>query len=105
MAAFIALDGRVIALLGYAPEAQWSGWQDAVTRSLASFSRLTATADLNVKPRRLEMTRVRSTTTLAAFHSARPSTISIEELGRLNRLQADSRLAPGTLVKRVVGGP
>jgi predicted Zn-dependent protease len=102
---FVGLDQQVLRLVGYAPADIWPGRQVAVETSLASFQRLTATADLKVQPRRLVLTRVQQPTTLAAFHRAHPSSVSLEEIARLNRLRGESRLSAGTLVKRVVGGP
>ena len=102
---FVGLDQQVLRLVGYAPADIWPGRQVAVETSLASFQRLTATADLKVQPRRLVLTRVQQPITLAAFHRAYPSSVSLEEIARLNRLRGESRLSAGTLVKRVVGGP
>jgi predicted Zn-dependent protease len=102
---FVALDQQVLRLVGYAPADIWRGRQIAVETSLASFARLTTPADLQVQPRRLVLTRVNQNTTLARFHQAHPSTVSLDEIARLNRLQPESRLVAGTLVKGIVGGP
>ena len=102
---FVGVRQQVLRLVGYSPVDIWPGRQAAVETSLASFQRLTAAADLEVQPRRLVLTRVQQPTTLAAFHRAHPSSVSLDEIARLNRLQPESRLATGTLVKGVVGGP
>jgi predicted Zn-dependent protease len=102
---FVGLNDQVFRLLGYAPAEVWGERLLAVESSLDSFSRLTSSADLEVQPRRMAVTRVQEAATLSAFHRAHPSTVSLDVIARLNRLQPESRLEPGTLVKRVVGGP
>ena len=62
-------------------------------------------AVLAVQPRRLEVIAVPEAMSLADFDRRYPSTVDIDELARLNRLDRDRVVAPGTRLKRVVGGP
>ncbi|MBL8223591.1 MAG: hypothetical protein JNL62_30445, partial [Bryobacterales bacterium] len=68
-----------------------------------SFRRLTDPAALNVKPNRVQVTRVSRAMTLAEFNQQNPSTIPIEDLALINGLaDGNARLAAGASVKRVV---
>jgi hypothetical protein len=43
--------------------------------------------------------------TLREFATRYPSTVDLETLALINQVEPDQRLAGGTKVKRVVGGP
>jgi predicted Zn-dependent protease len=101
---FVAYGSHVFQLLGYSVEHRWSTYEDEIRRTLASFDKLTDPRALAVQPKRLKVVRVDRSMTLAEFASLHRSTVPIETLALLNRLDADSRLAPGKTYKVIVGG-
>lgn len=103
-AAFIEHGGRVYRLLGYAPQARWSARGGAVNSAIGSFGRETDSAILAAQPARIELVRTPEAMTLETFHQRYPSTISIEELGNINRVRPGQPISQGTLMKRVTGG-
>jgi len=103
--AFVDHGGKVFRLLGAAPAADWGARQEGIGTALASFARLTDARDLAVQPYRLTLTAADATSTLAAFHRAHPSTVSVDTIARLNHLQPESQVSKGMLIKRVTGGP
>jgi predicted Zn-dependent protease len=105
LVAFVALGDQVVRLLGAAPASGWPIRAEIIAAALASFARLTDSRDLGVTPFRLTLTPAGTTTTLAAFHRAHPSTVSLDNVARINHLQADSRVSRGMLIKRIIGGP
>jgi predicted Zn-dependent protease len=102
---FVAHGGRVYALVGYATAAAWSRREPALRAAVTSFDRLTDRAALAVQPRRLSLTRLSRAQSLAELNRNQPSSVPIERLAMLNRTDPGTRLAAGTLLKRVVGGP
>ncbi|MCZ6832166.1 MAG: M48 family metallopeptidase [Acidobacteria bacterium] len=105
LVAFVALGDQVVRLLGAAPASGWPVREETIAAALASFARLTDSRDLGVTPFRLTLTAAGTATTLAAFHRAHPSTVSLDNVARINHLQPDSRVSRGMLIKRVMGGP
>jgi predicted Zn-dependent protease len=105
LVAFVPHGGKVFRLLGATPAPDWQAQEGTVGAALASFARLTDVRDLGVTPYRLTLTAAGVTTTLAEFHRTHPSTVSLDEVARINHLQPDSRVSRGMLIKRVVGGP
>jgi predicted Zn-dependent protease len=105
LAAFVEHRGRVFQLLGYSTDQRWGRHDAAVTASLDTFHRVTDTAILNVEPRRLDVVAVPAAMTLREFATRYPSTVDLETLALINQVEPDQRLAGGTKVKRVVGGP
>jgi len=101
--AFFSYGGRVFAAIGYASAAAWSSREDAVRRSILSFSRLDDRRLLGVQPQRLAVTRLARPTTLAQLHAREPSSASLETLALLNRVRPDESLPAGSRVKRIVG--
>ena len=101
--AFAEHDGRVFRLLGYAPEDRWTGRNDDIAKTVRSFRRLRDRELLNVKPRRIELVELRESMTLEEFAERYPSTVTLEDLSLLNRVEPGERLPAGAQVKRVVG--
>jgi predicted Zn-dependent protease len=99
-------DGELIyRLLAFSTSAAWSGYQQTVANSVASFARLTDPTALAVQPMRLSIIELPQAMTLEAFNQRYPSSIPIETLSILNQVQLGTRMPAGTLVKRVVGEP
>jgi predicted Zn-dependent protease len=103
-ATWVEYDGRVYALLGYAPEARWQARQGAVRQALGSFARETDPAVLRAQPARIEIVTIPESMTLESFHTRYPSTVTIEEVGVINGVRPGQPIARGTAMKRVVGG-
>jgi predicted Zn-dependent protease len=105
LAAHIAYRGRVYELIGYGPIDRFGASTRDIERALASFAPVTDRAVLSVEPRRVDVVRLPRAMSLAEFARAYPSPIPIEELAVINQVQGPgSRIAAGTLVKRITGG-
>jgi len=104
LAAWIDDRDRVFQILGYTPEARWSQYNRVFGESIASFSRETEPAVLNVKPRRLTIVELNRPATFEALLRDYPSTVDPKTVALINNLQGTSTLASGDRFKRVVGG-
>lgn len=93
----------VFRLLAYAAGGRWDSYAAVAAQTLGSFAPLTDRAILGVQPARIEVVTVRRAMSLQDFQGAYPSSVSLEELARLNRLEPGARIAAGARVKRVVG--
>lgn len=102
--AFIAWDGRVYRVLGYAVQQNYGTHRAAFLATQGSFARVTDPAVLNRQPNRIRLVTLSRAMTLREFHAAYPSVIPIEQVALINAVDLDTRLEPGRLVKRVVGG-
>jgi predicted Zn-dependent protease len=100
---FVSWDGKIYRLMGYAPAARFSTYQNAFDAAIRSFSRLTDSRYLNVQPKRLEVVNLERQMALPEFARAYPSTIEIGTVGLINGVGANQMLSGG-LAKRVVGG-
>jgi predicted Zn-dependent protease len=104
-ASFIQLGERVYQLLAYAPAARWPAHAAAADRFLASFAELTERAALDVQPWRVDVITVERRTTLQDLARERPSPVPVTTLALLNQTAVDAAIAPGQLIKWVVGRP
>jgi len=102
---FIRHGGLTFRLLGYAPEGIWAERRGVVTASIRSFHPITDRAILDVQPRRMEIVEVPRDMTFQEFLRDFPSTIPEETVGTINQLDPGDRVARGTRLKRVTGGP
>ena len=103
-AAFFAHGGSTYQLVTYAPAQRFSDWDTPFQQMIRSFAPLTDERILNVEPPVLEIVSLERAMTLAEFDRRHPSGIPIERLAILNQVAgAETRLAQGTLVKRVAG--
>jgi predicted Zn-dependent protease len=103
MAVFVADQGRVFRLLGYAVAARWSDYARAVEDSLDSYARLTERGALEALPARLALVRPGSDMTVAEFAQRYPGA-TVETLALINQVSANGTLRRGQLAKRVVAG-
>jgi predicted Zn-dependent protease len=101
---FVRHGERTFQLVGFTPAGNLAGVLPAFQRTMASFEPLNDPAVLNVQPARIELTPVPEPMTLAQFLQRFPSTVSAEELARINGVDPAARLEAGRLMKRVVGG-
>ncbi len=102
LAAFISYGGGTYQLLGITA-APYATYDRTFQAFVGSFRRLTDPAALAVKPNRIDIARVSTATTLAAYNQQYPSVIPIAELALINGLEnGDATIAAGESVKRVV---
>jgi len=101
---FIAHDGDVYRIFGYAPEARWSARSSAVRGALGSFRRVTDPDVLNRQADEIELVRTTAAMSVEEFHRRYPSEVPIETIATINRLELGETIPSGTLVKRVVSG-
>jgi len=102
-ALFVEHGGAVYRLVGYATEARWPAVQAAAGRALQSFARLTDPAALRVQPQRVDIVRLDQRTTIEELARTRASPVSAATLALLNQIEPQTPLAPGRLVKWIVG--
>jgi predicted Zn-dependent protease len=102
---FVEYDGNLYQLLAYSTSNAWAGYVDVIRGSVMSFDRLTDQAALSAQPMRLRIIPLDRAMTLDEFNRRYPSSVSLETLAILNQVEANTRMAAGTLVKRVTGNP
>lgn len=100
---FVELGGKLYRLLAYGLEEPFSREVKTIETAMKSFHRVTDRAVLAVEPDRLELVRAPRTMTLAEFDAAHPSTIDLDRLAVLNRVDPGEVLEAGTWIKRVAG--
>lgn len=103
LVAFFDYGDQVIAVIAAASGAAWQGYADPVAKSVASFLRVRDEKFREVPPMRVRITKLPSDMTLAAYHEAMPSAVSVVDLARLNHVEPDEPLSAGMLIKRVDG--
>jgi len=102
---FLRDGDRVYQLLGYSYENRWTEYRPGIERAMNSFRRVTDRRVLDVGPRRLDLVDLERGLTLDEFERAYPSSVPLERIGLLNRLDGEGRLPADDFAKRVVGGP
>ena len=103
LVAFVLHGEQVVAMIAAAPSDVWAGQADAIATTVASFRPLKDPALRNVQPTRIRLETLQSPTTLAALNQAKPSSVSVVELARINHVEPDQPLPVGRIVKRVEG--
>ena len=104
IAAWVAHEGRVYQLITYAPESAVASQESVFRQIIGSFGVLRDQAALNAQPNRVDIVTVPDRVTLSEFNRRNPSAVDLNELAVINGLASpSSALAPGTLVKSVVG--
>lgn len=100
--AYINQDDVTYQLVAITPRQQINAYDAVFRNTIGSFQRLTDSRLLNAKPQRLRLVQLRSAMTLAEFNQQYPSAIPIAQLALINGMQQSTRIAAGTLVKRIV---
>jgi predicted Zn-dependent protease len=103
-ALFLAYRDRVYQMLGYGDAGSWSLRGPAVRSAMESFQEEADPAVLAVEPARIAVIEIPRAMTLEEFNRSYPSTITLEDLSLINRLDPGQRLEKGALAKRVTGG-
>jgi predicted Zn-dependent protease len=104
MVRFIEYGGRVYQMLGFSVEAQWAGYEQAISQTLSSFAQLTDQSALSAQPMRISIISADRSMTLRQFNERYPSSVPLEELAMVNQAEPYTAYATGDLVKRIVGG-
>lgn len=102
-ATYIAYSDRMFQIVGYAPQATWSGYAEAVERSMYSFDELADRRLLEAKPMTIKIMRIKKSMPLRRFHEEQEVSIPVDELARLNQAEVDEVLQQGRLFKLVQG--
>lgn len=104
IAAWIAYEGRTYQLITYAPASAVSSQESVFEQIIRSFGPLRDSAALNVQANRVNIVTIPDRMTLSEFNRRNPSVVDLNELAVINDVTGPSTpLAPGTMVKQVVG--
>jgi predicted Zn-dependent protease len=104
-ATFIAYEGRVYRVLGYAGQDRWPGYAAAVRGVAASFDRLADPAVLAVEPWRVDIVTLPRAMTFEEFLQRYPGPATPEATALVNNVDAGARFPAGALLKRIIGKP
>ncbi len=106
-AVFVEYGRNVYQLLAYGPEASWATNRGVAQRAVASFGPLSDPALPTVQPQRLDLITLDRRTTIAQLAQQRPppAPVSTATLALINQVEETAPLAPGRIVKWVVGQP
>lgn len=100
---FVAFQGNIYRLLGYAPSSRWTVYERPISSTMGSFDRLTDRDALSVQPMRIDIVAVTSSMTLADLVARRSSPVPVETVALLNQMEPSTQLSRGQRVKLVVG--
>ena len=104
-AAFISYGGRIYQAAGMAPESGFLKYSRSLDMVVRSFRELTDARLLAAQPDLMKVHRARRGETLRNLaKSLDPKRTSVEDLARINRIDADQPLSEGALVKLVQQG-
>jgi predicted Zn-dependent protease len=103
-ALFVAYSGRIYQIVGCGNKSGWRRHGKVVRESLISFAELSNPGALTVQPLRLEITALRRSTTLRDYYQQRGCPIGLSELALLNRIDPDTEIPQGQLIKWVTAG-
>jgi len=104
VASFVESAGKVYQILGYTTESNWGRYDDLLSNSIGTFSRVTDRKALDVQPRRVDVVSLPSAMTLQEFARRYPSTVDLTTLAIINQAEASTNFPAGQELKRVVGG-
>ncbi|HXI33500.1 MAG TPA: M48 family metalloprotease [Gemmatimonadales bacterium] len=102
-ALFVDYGGAVYTIVGYAPEAKWSGYQGVAERAERSFQSLTDPVALNIQPQHVDVLTLGVSSTIALMLGQRSSPVSGAELALINQVETQTPFASGRLMKWVIG--
>jgi predicted Zn-dependent protease len=103
LAVFAAHQGQVFQLLGYTKADRGAAYGGAISDSLDSFRSLRDRAKLDAQPFRVDVFRVARGDRFDRIPEIRASSLALEELALMNRLDPNSEVRSGTLLKTVRG--
>ena len=103
LVAFVQHGPQVVAMIAAAPTDVWPTHAEAIAATVSSFHALTDQRLLAIEPTRIHLETLDAETTLAAYNEAKPSSIPVIELARINHVEPDEALPAGRVIKRVDG--
>jgi len=103
--AFARRGDVVYRILGYANASSWGAYSGAVAATITSFRALTDSAALAVQPWRIDIVTLPGAMSLTTYLSRNPGPAEVDDVARLNRVDAGEVLSAGTRIKRIVGNP
>src|SRR5256885_12072218 len=101
--AFFSWQGNTYLMAGYTPQGGLSNYANTFTDSMGSFSELTDSSALSVKPAKLKLVKVDRPMSVTEFQSSHPSTAKLEEVALINGVQQGGQI-PAGYAKQIVGG-
>ena len=105
LATFVLYNGRLFQLFGYTPQQRWSQYDRAIRGTGQSFRQLTDQRILAAEPLRLRIVSTEAAVPLRELHARHRVAIPLDELARLNQVEAEEAVDAGRSVKLVVGQP
>jgi predicted Zn-dependent protease len=103
VAAFISWQGNTYFMAGYTPQGRLANYANTITESMGTFSELTDSSALSVKPARVQLVKIDRPMSVSEFNSAHPSSVKLEEIALINGVQQGGQI-PAGYAKQVVGG-
>jgi len=100
---FFSWQGSTYLMAGYTPQGGLSNYANTFTDSMGSFSELTDSSALSVKPAKLKLVKIDRPMSVTEFHSSHPSTAKPEEVALINGVQQGGQIPAGH-AKQIVGG-
>src|SRR5437763_1423938 len=101
--AFFSWQGNTYLMAGYTPQGGLSNYANTFTDSMGSFSELTDSSALSVKPGKLKLVKIDRPMSVTEFQSSHPSTAKLEEVALINGVQQGGQI-PAGYAKQIVGG-
>ncbi len=103
LVAFVAHEGKVFRLLGYASSTAWPAREREIRTSLSSFDRVVDREILNVQPMRIDIVNPDRTLSLTGFAQAYDAAVGVNTLALINHVVPEATLPSGRSYKNVVG--
>ena len=101
--AFTSYQGNTYMMAGYAPQGGLSSYLNTFVDAMGSFSELTDSNALSVKPARLKVVKIDQPMSVSDFNAKYPSSVKLEEVALINGVDSSGKIPAGH-AKQVVGG-
>jgi len=100
---FTSHQGNTYMMAGYTPQGGLSAYQNTFVDAMGTFSELTDSSALSVKPARVKIVRIDQPMSVSDFNSKYPSSVKLEEVALINGVDPGGKIPAGH-AKQVVGG-
>ena len=100
---FTSYQGNTYMMAGYTPQGGLSTYQNTFVDAMGSFSELTDSSALSVKPARVKVVKIDQPMSVSDFNSKYPSSVKLEEVALINAVDPGGKIPAGH-AKQVVGG-
>ncbi|MEE9230844.1 MAG: M48 family metalloprotease [Acidobacteriota bacterium] len=101
---FVRHGRNIFRVLGVARSDVWQGASVAVEKSLESFRRLTDREALSIQPARLRTVKLDRPLSFEQFQRQHPSSVPVDKVALLNRIDPGATLPAGRILKRITAG-